>query len=69
MQLFLRQMSMMHARSRARVCVYVCVVVVVAHWHCSAQLSMFDMEKRYRNKIIISIINISNYLAFDSGLS
>ena len=34
-----------------------CVVVVVVHWHCSAQLSMFNMEKRYRNKIIIIIIN------------
>ena len=35
-------------------CVCVCVVVVViVHWHCSAQLSMFNMEKRYRNKIII----------------
>ena len=31
-------------------------VVVVVHWHCSAQLSMFNMEKRYRNKIIIIII-------------
>ena len=26
------------------------------HRHCSAQLSMFSMEKRYRNKIIIIII-------------
>ena len=33
--------------ARARVCV--CVV----HWHCTAQLSMFNMEKRFRNKIII----------------
>ena len=33
----------------------VCVVVIV-HWHCSAQLSMFNMEKCYRNKIIIIII-------------
>ena len=39
--------------------VYVCVCVVV-HWHCSAQLSMFNMEKRYRNKIIIIIIIIIN---------
>ena len=37
-------------RARARACV--CVI----HWHCSAQLSMFNMEKRYRNKIIIIII-------------
>ena len=41
------------------VCVYVCVcvvvVVVIVHWHCSKQLSMFNMEKRYRNKIIIII--------------
>ena len=36
-------------------CVCVCVCVVIVHWHCSAQLSMFNMEKRYRNKIIIVI--------------
>ena len=42
------------------VCVYVCVcVVVIVHWHCSAQLSMFSMEKRYRNNIIIIIIIIN----------
>ena len=35
------------------VCVCVCLCVVIVHWHCSAQLSMFNMEKRYRNKIII----------------
>ena len=35
-----------------------CVCVVIVHWHCSAQLSMFNMEKRYRNKIIIIIIII-----------
>ena len=35
-------------RARTRVC--------VIHWLCSAQLSMFNMEKRYRNKIIIIII-------------
>ena len=39
-------------RECMRACVRVCVVVIV-HWHCSAQLSMFNMEKRYRNKIII----------------
>ena len=44
------QMFMLCARARARVC--------VIHWHCSAQLSMFNMEKRYRNKIIIIIIII-----------
>ena len=33
-----------------------CARVCVIHWHCSAQLSMFNMEKRYRNKIIIIII-------------
>ena len=38
------------ARARALVCV--CVV----HWHCTAQLSMYIMEKRFRNKIIIIII-------------
>ena len=51
MLLFLRQMFMM------RVFVCVCGVVVV-HWHCSAHLSMFYMEKRYRNKIIAIIIII-----------
>ena len=30
-----------------------CCCFVIFHWHCSAQLSMFNMEKRYRNKIII----------------
>ena len=40
------------ASARARVCL--CVV----HWHCTAQLSMFNMEKRLRNKIIIIIIII-----------
>ena len=39
-----------------RACACVCVCVCVVHWHCSAQLSMFNMEKRYRNKIIIIII-------------
>ena len=38
-----------------RACVRVCVCFVIVHWHCSAQLSMFNMEKRYRNKIIIII--------------
>ena len=47
MLLFLRQLFMMRVR--------VCVVVVVVHWDCSAQLSMFNMVKRYRNKIIIII--------------
>ena len=32
--------------------------VCVVHWHCTAQLSMFNMEKRFRNKIIIIIIII-----------
>ena len=35
--------------------------VSVIHWHCTAQLSMFNMEKRYRNKIIIIIIIIRHY--------
>ena len=30
-----------------------CVCVFV-HWHCSAQLNMVNMEKRYRNQIIIT---------------
>ena len=41
-------MFLPRARVRARVC--------VVHWHCTAQLSMFNMEKRFRNKIIIIII-------------
>ena len=49
MLLFFRQMFLL--RARVRVCVCVCVV----HWHCTAQLSMFNMEKRFRNKIIIII--------------
>ena len=52
MLLFFRQMFLMCVRARTRVCVYMCVV----HWHCTAQLSMFNMEKRFRNKIIIIII-------------
>ena len=52
MLLFFCQMFLM----RARVCMCVCVCVV--QWHYSAQLSMFNMEKRYRNKIIIIIIII-----------
>ena len=39
----------------------VCVCVVIVHWHCSARLSMFNMEKRYRNKIIIIIILLNGY--------
>ena len=31
----------------------------VIRCHCSAQLSMFNMEKRYGNKIIIIIIKMS----------
>ena len=58
MLLFLRQMFMMHVCvCVVCVCVCVCVVVVIVHWHCLAQLSMFNMEKRYGNKIIIIIIN------------
>ena len=51
MLLFLHQLFMM--RTRACVCMCVSVCVVIVHWHCSAQLSMFNMEKRYRNKILI----------------
>ena len=50
------------------VCMCVCVCVCVCarmsacmrafHLYCSAQLNMFNMEKRYRNKIIIIIIII-----------
>ena len=35
------------------VSVCVCVCVCVFYLYCSAQLSMFNMEKRHRNKIII----------------
>ena len=41
-----------HARA------HVCMCVV--HWHCTVQLSMFNMEKRFRNKIIIIIIIFIN---------
>ena len=63
MLLFLRQMFMMRVCvcvcACVRACVRACVCVEggVVHWHCSAQLSMFNMEKRYRNKIIIIIIS------------
>ena len=30
-----------------------CMCVCVVHLHCAAQLSNFNMEKRYRNIIII----------------
>ena len=40
-------------KKRARAHMYVCVCFV--HWHCTAQLSMFNMEKCCRNKIIIII--------------
>ena len=42
-------MLLFFLQMRARACICVCVV----HWHCTAQLSMFNMEKRYRNKTII----------------
>ena len=44
---------------RARVC--------VIHWHCTAQLSMFNMEKLYRNKIIIIIIIINSRAFYRLG--
>ena len=56
MLLFFCQMFVTHARVRA--CVRACVRVV--HWHCTAQLSMFNMKKRFRNKIIIIIIIINH---------
>ena len=37
------------------------MVCVFKHLYCSAQLSMSNMEKRYRNKIIIIIIIICVY--------
>ena len=36
------------------------MVCVFKHVYCSAQLSMSNMEKRYRNKIIIIIIIIND---------
>ena len=39
------------------VCVVFVVVINIIHWHCSAQLSIFNMEKRYRNKILIIVCN------------
>ena len=33
--------------------------VCVVHLYCSAQLSMFNMEKHYRNKIIIVVVIIT----------
>ena len=61
MLLFVRQLFMMRARASVCVCVCVCVraCVCMVHLYCSAQLSMFDMEKRYGNKIIIIIIIIN----------
>ena len=52
--------------ARVRACVCVCVV----HWHCTAQLSMFNMEKCLRNKIIIIIIIIimSGLMSTPTGL-
>ena len=43
-------------------CVCVHVHVCVVHLYCSAQLSMFNLEKRYRNKIIIIIITTTNII-------
>ena len=62
MLLFLCQMFMMHVCMC--VCVCVVVVVVVVHWHCSAQLSLFNIEKLYRNKIIIIIIDHSKSVGY-----
>ena len=39
---------------------YVFLSVVIDLWHCSAQLSMFNMEKLYRNKIILLLLLIIN---------
>ena len=37
------------------VCVYACAWMCAVHLYCSAQLCTSNMEKRYRNKIIIII--------------
>ena len=48
------------------VCVSVCVYLLLSllllfsHLYYSAQLSMLEIEKRYRNKIIIITIIITN---------
>ena len=54
LQAFICYCSFVRCSCRARAFARVCVCVV--HWHCTAQLSMFNMEKRFRNKIIIIII-------------
>ena len=40
------------------------MVCVFKHLYCSAQLSMSNMEKRYRNEIIIIIIIITIVMPF-----
>ena len=37
---------------------FLSMVCLFKHLYCSAQLSMSNMEKRYRNKIIIIIIMV-----------
>ena len=44
------------------------MVCVFKHLYCSAQLSMSNMEKRYRNKIIIIIIIIKTSREMDMCL-
>ena len=43
------------------------MVCVFKHLYCPAQLSMSDMEKRYRNKIIIIIIIMTRTLVVGSS--
>ena len=43
------------------------MVCVFKHLYCSAQLSMSNMERRYRNKIIIIIMSRLNQIG--SGMS
>ena len=64
---FFRNMSMMHLRCRFFVCVFLFVSLLMGegsffvvvclgffiHLYCSVQLSIYNMEKHYRNKIII----------------
>ena len=50
------------ARTHLSVCVCVCVCVCVVHWHCTAQLSMFDMEKRFRKKSLLLLLFVIKYL-------
>ena len=44
------------------------MVCVFKHLYCSAQLNVSNMEKCYRNKIIIMIIIITSSLMSEGGI-